>query len=75
MIGLVLNPAKSFKALQLVRIQCPVNCDNAKKEQSLDVESARIFKIAEEDVTLKQVLSNIQVNFHPCHPFRKLDSQ
>lgn len=62
MIGLVLKPEKGFKALQLVRIHCPlIYHSNSEKENSFDEESACIFKVTEEDVALRKSLGNLQV--------------
>ncbi|KAL4534642.1 hypothetical protein Ndes2526A_g05525 [Nannochloris sp. 'desiccata'] len=70
MIGLVLKPEKGFKALQLVRIHCPlIYHSNSEKENSFDEESACIFKVTEEDVALRKSLGNLQALCTGEHPF------
>jgi len=62
MIELVLKPERGFKALQLVRIQCPIYQSNSEKENSFDEESARIFKVDQVDVALRKALDHFQVS-------------
>jgi hypothetical protein len=72
MIGIILQPTKGFKALQLVRIHCPlIYQSNSEKEDSFDEESARIFKVTEEDVAIRKALGNLQVSCPHCHVLDK----